>query len=128
MKSENSSDDKLFSLELKIAKLLRWGVLSAAALMLFGWISFLDFSKNPLLKFHNYKEESLKQSLESAIQNHQWGILIAYVGLGFLISLPCIRVLMTGVLFIKQKERALAVAAFFVFTILILSFSLGIEL
>jgi len=120
--------DNLHSLELKISKLLRWGVLMAGALMAIGWLSFLDFSQNPLLAFHDYKNESLQQSLQSAIDSHQWGLLIAYAGLTLLISLPLLRVLMTAILFIKQKEKVLAIIAFFVFAILILSFSLGIEL
>jgi uncharacterized membrane protein len=119
---------ELLDLELKISKLLRWGVLLAGALMLLGWMSFLDFSQNPLANFHDYKGENLKLSLESAVEHHQWGLLIAYAGLTILICLPLLRVFMTGILFVKQKERILAVVAFIVFVILILSFSLGIEL
>ncbi len=128
MKTEQANDDNLLSLELRIAKLLRWGVLGAGTLMLFGWMSILDFSQNPLVKFHDYKEQSLQNSLRSIVENHQWGLLIAYAGLVLLISLPLLRVLMTGFLFVQRKERILAFAAFFVFVLLILSFTLGIEL
>lgn len=121
-------NDGLLSLELKISKLLRWGVLAAGLLMALGWISLLDFSQNPLAAFHDYKGEPLTESLETALQNQQWGLLAAYAGLIVLISLPLLRVLMTAILFIKQKEKTLAAIAFFVFAILILSFSLGIEL
>lgn len=122
------SDDKLLSLELKISALLRWGVLLAGAFMLIGWASMLDFTQNPLAAFHDYKGESLHDSLQSALTNQQWGLLIAYVGLVILISLPLLRVLMTAILFVKQKEKVLATIAFIVFATLILSFSLGIEL
>jgi uncharacterized membrane protein len=122
------SDDKLLSLELKISLLLRWGVLLAGAFMLIGWATLLDFSQNPLAAFHDYKGESLHDSLQNALTNNQWGLLMAYAGLLLLISLPLLRVLMTAVLFAKQKERVLAVIAFFVFATLIFSFSLGIEI
>lgn len=120
--------DQILTLELKISKLLRAGVLLAGALMLVGWMSFLDFSQNPLLAFHDYKNESLLQSLQQALQSQDWGVLLAYAGLVILICLPLLRVLLTGILFIKQKEKLLAFIAFFVFAILILSFTLGIEL
>lgn len=120
--------EKLLSLELKIALLLRWGVMAAGALMLIGWMTLLDFSHNPLAAFHEYKGESLKHGLQTALDNGAWGLLVAYLGLGLLISLPLLRVLMTAVLFVKQKERVLAAIAFFVFAALILSFTLGIEL
>lgn len=121
-------NDQLLSLELRISLLLRWGVLLAGAFMLIGWITLLDFSQNPLAEFHEYKGEGLKQSLQTALDNGQWGLLVAYLGLALLISLPLLRVLMTAVLFVKQKERVLAAIAFVVFATLILSFSLGIEL
>ncbi len=122
------SDDQLLNLELKISALLRWGVLVAGALMLIGWASLLDFTQNPLAAFHDYKSESLHDSVQQAFTNHQWGLLTAYAGLVVLISLPLLRVLMTAVLFVKQKEKTLAAIAFIVFATLILSFSLGIEL
>lgn len=121
-------NDQLLSLELRISLLLRWGVLLAGAFLLVGWVTLLDFSQNPLAAFHEYKGESLKQSLQTAVDNGQWGLLVAYLGLVLLISLPLLRVLMTAILFVKQKEKVLAVIAFFVFAALILSFSLGIEL
>jgi len=122
------SGDELHSLELKISKLLRYGVMLAGAFMLFGWITLLDFSKNPLEAFHDYQHKSFEQSLQSAFESQQWGLLIAYFGLILLISLPLLRVLMTAILFIKQKEKTLAFAAFFVFVVLIISFSLGVEI
>ncbi|HEY8270641.1 MAG TPA: DUF1634 domain-containing protein [Pseudobdellovibrionaceae bacterium] len=118
--------DPLLNLELRISKLLHWGVSCAEALMLLGWITFFDFSENPLLKFQDYKEESLQKSLQSALQDHHWGLLLAYAGLVLLISLPILRVLMTGIFFAKQRNQILALASFFVFVILLFSFTLGI--
>lgn len=119
---------KNLSLESKISQLLRWGVIHAEILLLLGWISFFDFNQNPLLKFQDYKSESLLKSLSFALQNHQWGLLMAYAGLAVLISLPILRVLMTGILFAKQKSHILALASFLVFAILLFSFTLGIEI
>jgi len=116
------------NLELRISWLLRWGVLFAGALLFVGWMTFLDFSQNPLAEFQDYKNESLQQSVGSALDRGDWGLFIAYLGLALLISLPLIRVLMTALLFLKQKEKILATVAFLVFATLILSFSLGIEL
>jgi uncharacterized membrane protein len=120
--------DPLHKLELRISKLLRYGVMGAGTFLLIGWATMLDFSQNPLAEFHLYKNETFVQSLSGAWQNHHWGLLMAYAGLIFLISLPLLRVFLTAVLFVKQKERILAAVAFFVFVILIISFSLGIEL
>lgn len=121
-------NDEVMKLELKISHLLRWGVLLAGVFLLLGWVRLLDFSQNPLLAFHDYHEQNLRESLHLALEQRQWGLLTAYVGLGLLISLPLLRVLMTGILFLKEKERLLAALAFFVFFLLVLSFSLGIEL
>jgi uncharacterized membrane protein len=120
--------DPLHSLELRISKLLRYGVMAAGAFLLLGWISLLDFTQNPLAAFHEYRSQSFEQSLANAWESHDWGLLIAYAGLLMLISLPLLRVLMTAILFVKQKEKILAAIAFFVFAILILSFTQGIEL
>lgn len=120
-------NDDVPHLEMKISHLLRWGVLLSGALLLIGWMSFMDFSQNPLAAFHEYKEETLAQSLQHAWQKESWGLLVAYAGLMLLISLPLLRVLVTGILFLKQKEKLLASLAFVVFGILIFSFYLGIE-
>jgi len=80
--------DPSLRLELRISWLLRWGVFLAGALLFTGWMTFLDFSQNPLAKFQEYKNESLQQSLRSALVSGDWGLLIAYLGLALLISLP----------------------------------------
>jgi len=120
--------EPLVSLELRIAKLLRYGVMLAGVLMFAGWMTMLDFSQNPLQAFHVYKDISLRQSLQEAWRDQVWGLLAAYIGLMLLISLPLMRVLLTAILFWKQKEKGLSLIAFFVFAALIISFSLGIEL
>ncbi|MBC7371727.1 MAG: DUF1634 domain-containing protein [Bdellovibrionaceae bacterium] len=118
----------IITLEYRISKLLRYGVMLAGALMFVGWMSMLDFTQNPLLAFHDYREVTFVHSIGYAWRDKVWGLLTAYAGLILLISLPLSRVLMTAILFWRQKERLLSGIAFFVFAALIISFSLGIEL
>lgn len=120
--------DGLESLELKISKFLRSGVMLSAFFMLVGWIFYLleNGTSFDLLKI--YHEKSLFKTLELAISTNSWGQLATYLGLSILISLPITRVFLTGFLFLKQKEFILASMAFFVFIVLIISFTLGIEL
>ena len=114
-------------LELRIAKLLRIGVLISAILMLAGFIMQFKFAGNTLFNFTIYDEISLADLLEFNFRKKNWAPLISYSGLIVLISLPLIRVLLTIYLFIRQKEFPLAIIAFLVFIGLIISMSLGIE-
>ena len=120
--------EEIITLEYRISKLLRYGVMLAGAMLFAGWMTMLDFTQNPLLAFHDYRDITFLQSVEYALRDKVWGLLVAYAGLVFLISLPLLRVLMTAILFWRQKERLLSGIAFFVFAALILSFSFGIEL
>lgn len=116
------------ALELKIAKFLRVGVLLAGALILIGWGLNFQWSENPFARFEVYSHAQLSDLLEVYWMDQNWGVLISYVGLFALISLPIIRVLLTMILFVKQKEHTLAMVALFVLAGLITSFALGIEL
>ena len=120
--------DAHLNLELRISKLLRYGVVVAGAFMLIGWMTILDFYHNPLLTFQIYQHQPFVQSIANAWQKRVWGLLLAYTGLIVLISLPVLRVLLTAILFWRQKEKFLSGIAFFVFAALVVSFSLGIEL
>ncbi len=119
------NDVELENLELKISHFLRWGVLFSGLLMLIGWGSHLQFKVDPFLRFHHYQEVSLKQQLEMALSQSEWGTLLSYFGLFFLISLPVIRVFLTAVLFFKQKEKVLGSVAVVVLVALAVSFALG---
>jgi uncharacterized membrane protein len=121
-------DSALFSLELKIAKLLRYGVIIAGIFLLAGWVGHLDFSGNPLVAFHDYAPIPFAQMIEKAWAVGDVSQILSQIGLIALISLPLLRVAMTGYLFVKQKDFALAGIAFFVFVVLIISCSLGIAL
>ncbi len=120
--------NQLESLELKISKFLRIGVLVAGLFMLIGWISQSMSAPESLLALKTYHSSSLSETLANAWYSQAWGSLASYLGLAILISLPITRVFLTAVLFIKQKEYLLAGIAFFVLIALIASFSLGIEL
>ncbi|MEA9355312.1 DUF1634 domain-containing protein [Bacteriovorax sp. PP10] len=120
--------DELESLELKISKFLRLGVIVAGVFMLIGWISQLVFQEHSFELLKTYNAVSLGETLRIAFENNQWSELIAYLGLVILIALPITRVFLTAFLFVKQKEYVLAGIASFVLIALIVSFSLGIEL
>lgn len=116
------------SLELKIAKFLRYGVMLSGAIMLVGWLMQFKLQGNPFFNFETYDQLPLLDLLKLHIRNKDYGVLLSYAGLVSLISLPFIRVLLTAILFIKQKEFILALIAFVVLSGLILSMSLGIDL
>lgn len=119
--------DKLQDLELKISKFLRIGVIVAGVMMLAGWLTSFQWFGNPLTKFHTYSQLSVFLHLELALMDENWGMLLSYAGLIALISLPVLRVLLTMVLFFKQKEYILAVVAAFVLIGLFVSFTFGME-
>lgn len=116
------------SLELKISKFLRAGVIVACILLLAGWISQIKFSGSTFYNFQIYGEIPLNELLEYYIRRKEWGVLIAYSGLVILISLPMIRVFLTAFLFLRQKEYVLAGIASIVLISLIVSMLLGIDL
>ena len=120
--------DKLELLELKISKFLRAGVLMAGLLMLIGWIAHLVSYGSSLELLKTYNAVSIEETFKTIVDNKSWFDLIAYLGLVTLIALPITRVFLTAFLFLKQKEYILAGIASFVLIVLIISFSLGIEL
>jgi uncharacterized membrane protein len=118
----------LESLEIKISKFLRFGVLFAGFFILVGWLLNFQWSGNPFAGFESYDHIQFSDLALVYYRNQNWGVLICYVGLFLLISLPIIRVLLTAILFLKQKEFILAGIALFVLSGLLISFTLGIEL
>jgi uncharacterized membrane protein len=115
-------------LELKISKLLRYGVVISGVMMFIGWSSNLQLWKDPFFNFQIYDEIPLLDLLQHYYKRKDWGPLISYFGLFTLISLPIIRVVLTSYLFVRQKEYILASIAFIVFIGLAVSMVLGIEL
>jgi uncharacterized membrane protein len=125
-------EEELVTLEMKISRFLRAGVLVAGVTMLIGWgwaviESHAGWSDNPYAVFQTYHESPLGQELREAVQNRSWPVLISYLGLVMLISLPITRVFLTMVLFFRQKEKTLGFIALFVLFALIVSMLLGLE-
>ena len=120
--------NQIESLEYKIATFLRAGVIVAGTLMLTGWLIQFKLHGNPFFNFETYDHIPLADLLKIHLHHKSWGVLISYVGMVTLISLPIIRVVLTAILFIRQKEYVLAMIAFAVLAGLILSMTLGIEL
>lgn len=120
--------NEIESLELKIAKFLRGGVFTAGAVMFVGWIWKTKWSGNPFFTFEVYDRIPFKTMIQHHIYHKDWGTLVSYAGLLILISLPLIRVLLTAILFVRQKEYSLAGIALLVLSGLTASILLGIEL
>ena len=121
-------DAALDRLELKISKFLRWGVLFAGALMATGWIGNVLTGAGGLAPLTHYTHVPLGEDVRRAWTDQDGFRLVAYAGLLTLIALPFTRVVLTAVLFVKQREWVLAGVAAFVALALIGSVVLGIEL
>lgn len=121
-------NDEILTLELKIAKFLRKGILVAGVFIFAGWIAKLSLIENPFIKFQTYQRTRFIDMAEVHFMIDDWAFFISYSGLFVLISLPVIRVFLTGVLFMRQKEKAMGTMAFVVLFFLLLSFVLGFEL
>ncbi|KYG65126.1 hypothetical protein AZI87_11185 [Bdellovibrio bacteriovorus] len=128
VQSVNSEEKTLNRLEYRISQLLRSGVLFAGIFLLVGWLWMWWKGEQSLSSFTEYQPTSLFENLQWALLMQDRAMLISYAGLIVLVSLPVLRVFLTGILFIKQKENKLALMAFTVFIILIGSFFLGIDL
>lgn len=126
--SDVSSDSSLNKLELRISQFLRAGVFFSGSLLLVGWLWMLASHGDLLSHFSEYHPQSLAESLHWAFIVNDYSVLLSFAGLLILVLLPVVRVLMTGVLFVKQKEYRLGLMAFAVFTILVGSFFMGIDL
>lgn len=122
-----SSKEELYALELKIGKLLRNGVISAGVVLIFGWIGMILQDHHTLLDYGVYKSQGVIEEVEWAYLTRDLPLLIAYAGLLILISLPLLRVFLTGYLFLRQKDRTMGFVAFGVLIVLLASFVLGIE-
>lgn len=123
-----SSNSKINQLELKISHFLRMGVLVSAIFMAIGWSAYTFSHSVDYSHLAQYQHESFLTTFNSALSTNSWGTIISYVGLFILIALPIIRVLLTGILFVKEKDYVLGAIAFFVLFTLALSFYLGFEI
>lgn len=122
------NDESLLSLEMKISRFLRVGVLVAGGFLLAGWLLQIQFTENPFLEFSHYRNIPLADSLSEAVAAGNVAQLIAYTGLLVLIALPVTRVFLTAVLFLRRRELLMAAVAVFVLIALALSVMLGWEI
>lgn len=126
--TEQEPGPQLHKLELIISKLLRVGVMTAGVCLFVGWVGTLMNHGSMLSSFHVYEPEPLLEKIEWALLMRDRSLLMAMIGLIILVCLPLVRVLLTGILFIRQKDYKLAMMAFAVFATLVASFFLGIDL
>ena len=117
-----------YDLEITIAKVLRYGVLLAGAVIFVGWMIHLHWSGNPFTEFREYHPHAVIPHLRVLWQNQEWGTLLSYSGLTMLVILPLTRVMMTAILFMRQKDLWMASFAIVVMAGLLLSFALGFEI
>ncbi|HXH76799.1 MAG TPA: DUF1634 domain-containing protein [Bacteriovoracaceae bacterium] len=114
-------------IELRISRFLRLGVMIAGLLIAIGWVFNLKLSGDLFSQFKTYDPIPLQNFWLYHYNQGNWSRLLCYVGLFSLISLPVIRVILTGILFFKQKDFLLAFFAGLVFLGLIISFSFGFQ-
>jgi len=120
--------DGVYDLELRIAKLLRTGVVLAGLMLALGWILMLVHDEPSQRDLSHFAPVPLMSALPLAYLSRDWGRLVANAGLVVLVTLPLVRVLLTALLFWKNRERKLAWIALLVFSALVGSFLLGIEI
>lgn len=120
--------DSLHDLELTISQILRGGVLFAGIFLLTGWVWMWLRDGDNLQSFRTYEPRPFVENIQWALVMNDRALLIAQFGLVVLVCLPLVRVLMTAILFLKQKDKGLALMALAVFVALVGSFLLGIDL
>lgn len=116
------------SLELKISKVLRIGVLVAGFFLLTSWILNTIDGGSSFFVFKDYDKIDLLSQIVIAKKNNQWGILIGFFGLSLLVMLPILRVALTTVLFFVQKDYKIGFVSILVLIFLMISFLLGVNL
>ena len=126
--STEPKKDSVHELELIISQILRGGVLFSGVFLLAGWLWMWYRDGDKLQNFTSYEPRPLIENVQWALVMNDRALLISLFGLVTLVCLPLVRVLMTGVLFIKQKDKGLAAMAFAVFFVLVGSFLLGIDI
>ncbi len=120
-------DNRTYELELTIAKFLRYGVVACGGMIAAGWLMNISWEGNPFYIYRDYDPIPFWQLVSHYTRTGNYGAIICFIGLAGLVCLPVFRVLLTGILFLKQKEKSMALIAFFVFTLLIISFLLGVS-
>lgn len=126
--TSKSDKDSLHELEIIISQVLRGGVLFSGLFLLAGWLWMWFRDGDNLHSFTSYEPRPLLENVQWAMVMNDRALLLAQFGLVVLVCLPLVRVLLTAVLFLKQKDKGLAFMALAVFVTLVGSFLLGVEL
>ncbi|MEG6571291.1 DUF1634 domain-containing protein [[Clostridium] cellulosi] len=108
-------------LELAISKVIKYGVLASAAIMLIGLIIFLVTGSSGYPG--SYYPTSLVEIFQGLIAFKPYAIMM--FGLFLLILTPVLRVGVSILLFLKEKDYTFVRITTLVFIILIISFLLG---
>jgi uncharacterized membrane protein len=120
---------KVDELEYRISLFLRRGVFTATFLLAVGFLGqiFFPHTEQSLGIYQKFEGIPFAIRLQTAIFENNWFSLFSCAGLVALISLPIIRVALTGFLFWRNNEKAMSLMALAVFFMLILSLCLGID-
>ncbi|CDZ24075.1 putative membrane protein [[Clostridium] cellulosi] len=108
-------------LELAISKVIKYGVLASAAIMLIGLIIFLVTGSSGYPG--SYYPTSLVEIFQGLIAFKPYAMMM--FGLFLLILTPVLRVGVSILLFLKEKDYTFVRITTLVFIILIISFLLG---
>jgi uncharacterized membrane protein len=110
-----------------ISKFLKFGTIFSGLIIVVGWILSFD-QNNDLINLQDYKKTNLLLTLELEVMAGNWPIILCYAGLFSLICLPVLRVFISMLLLLKQKEKGMALISALVLIGLIISFTFGIEI
>lgn len=111
-----------------ISKLLHNGIIFSGLSILLGWVLSFNESANQLANLQNYQKRNLFLTLEMEVLAGNWALLVCYAGLFALICLPVLRVFVSMILLLKQKEKGMALISSLVLLGLLMSFTFGIEI
>lgn len=128
MSRDQASPTETHRLELIVSQLLRGGVLIAGVLLTIGWVWMWINGQDISGNLKDYNPTTFTDTLQWAVIMQDRALLTTMTGLLVLVTLPLIRVFLTAVLFVRQKDYRLALMAIFVFIFLCVSFFLGIEI
>ena len=132
MTDHGADDEKVRKVELAISNLLRGGVLTSLVVVLGGVVT--TFVHHPRY-LHSHRDlhalttpgAQFPHSISAVIQGleHGEGRAIVMAGLLLLIATPVMRVAVSVLAFVYQKDRTFVVITSVVLTLLLVSFVLG---
>lgn len=113
-------------LELWVSQLLRSGVTVSGVLLFVGWLGMWSQGSSVAGRFNEYHSQSFLETIQWSLMTGDRSMLLAMAGLLILVSLPIVRVFLTAILFLLQRDFKMAAMAGSVFIALIASAFLGV--